>query len=271
MERNMKSKRRIAAACFLILVCLCVGGYAQKTDKIQDLENRIEILEGQKENLEKQVSVMQYQVESKLIDIDDQFKAEVKNLQEEKKNNNWLIAAIIVAVIFIGFGGFFGIRKNINKTIKKKMDEWINKEFPKIKEEFLEAAKKQGEEFKVKEKKSILVISKKEADETFLKMFFEERGFNSRNVNYMRLGEAKNVEKYDLVLFNNESDKKEQSPDHSKEIEVMAKTKKDAIGFYFGPNRFESEDYKNKINFANSRPQLYGNLINSLRYQSLLK
>ena len=121
-----------------------------------------------------------------------------------------------------------------------------------------------NEEFRLKEEKAILVISKTGNDDTFMKSFFKGMGFG--DVNYSRIDKVKNINRYDLILFNNE--KEEKNADHSLEFDIVSKTKADAVCFYFGSNKFELDEYKNKLNFANSRVQLYGNLINSLRWKN---
>ena len=88
-----------------------------------------------------------------------------------------------------------------------------------------------------------------------------------RNVRYETLDQVKDPYKYDLLIFDNEN----LNIDHADLLAIMAKTKQGNFCLYFGSDKFDAKEFKDRVNFANSRVQLYGNLINSLRYQSLLK
>jgi hypothetical protein len=247
---------------FILLVCfLCAAGYAQKKDPVEELANRVKILEGQKENLDKQGDLLHKKFEAKAKDLD----LKIEEIRLEQKKNNWIFPVLLFIIPFIGVGGFLGLKKYINKKAREEADKIINNVFPEKEKEFLELAKKQTEEFQLKKDKSILVISNNQNEDPFIERFFSKMGF--ANVHYETLKKVKNANKYDLLLFNNEK----QTSDHADLLAVIAKTKPDVFCFYFGPDRFDGKEFKDRVNFANSRVQLYGNLINSLRYQSLLK
>ncbi|MCU0289766.1 MAG: hypothetical protein MUF15_25650 [Acidobacteria bacterium] len=255
---------------------LCSTGFAQKKETVEELSNRVKILEGQKEYLDKQNTLQKEDLEKQSEYLKKEFEVQTKELyriteqiKSDQRKNNWLFYSLPGIFIFIGFGGFWRIKKYINKKTQELAEKIINDVLPKKEKEFLALVEKQSEEFKLKEEKSILVISKTENNIAFMKKFFKERGFVK--VNYSSIDKARELNHFDLILFNNETEKKVKEPDHSSEFDIVKKTKENVICFYFGPNRFELDEYKNKLNFANSRVQLYGNLINSLRYQSLLE
>lgn len=267
MKTNLSIILLVSIFCFIAAAAL-----AQKKDPIEELANRVKILEGQKENLDKQAELLQQKFEAKAKDIDNQFQTEVKKLnltidemKIDQRNNNWIFIAIAAIICFIGIGGFWGIKKYINKKVKEFAEKIIKDVFTKKEKELLEIAEKQSEEFQLKEKKSILVISQNPKEDPFIERFFKEMRF--RNVGYEPLNQVKGLDKYDLLLFNNEK----QTIDHTDLLNIIAKTKPGVFCFYFGPDRFDGKEFKDRVNFANSRVQLYGNLINSLRYQSLLK
>ncbi len=268
MEVKMKTRLILT-----VMVCLlCATGFAQKKDPVEELSNRVKILEGQKENLEKQAELWQEKFETKSKEIDNQFLSRGKemrlveeNIRMDQRKSNWIVGIVCILGLGSFIGGWFLVTKFILNKIKEKSEKLINEIYKEKERELLAMAEKQSEEFKLKENKSILVISKNETDTGFLKRFFKEMGFYS--VTYEVKDNLKSLKKCDLVLFNNEK----VSIQHDELLNIVAKTKGDKLCFYFGPDRFDFKDFKDRGNFANSRVQLYGNLINSLRYQSLLK
>jgi len=270
---GVKMKTNLSAVVLMAFLCSFVtSSLAQKKDPVEELDNRVKILEGQKENLDKQAELLQEKFEAKAKEVDTQFQAEVTKLnltideiKTDQRNNNWIFIALLAIICFIGVGGFWGIKKHINKKVQEFAEKMIKDLLEKKEKELLEIAEKQSEEFQLKEKKSILIIRQNPKEDPFMEKFFRYMGF--RNVQYEPLNQVKDPNKYDLLLFDNEK----QNIPHPDILNIMAKTRADAFCFYFGPDRFDGKEFKDRVNFANSRVQLYGNLINSLRYQTLLK
>jgi len=242
--------------CFITTAAL-----AQKKETMEELSNRVKILEGQKENLEKQGELLKekFEIQSKELHLI------TEEIKLEQKKNNWI--AYIIGLIGIGslISFFVFVKKYIAGKVREKVEKLVNELYKEKERELLEMARKQNEEFQLKETKSILVIGKNQKDNPFIERFFNEMGF--RNVRYETLNQVKDPDDYDLLLFDNEN----LNIDHADLLAIMAKTKPGNFCLYFGPDRFDFKDFKDRGNFANSRVQLYGNLINSLRYQSLLK
>lgn len=261
---------KVCIILMIIMGLFCSMGFAQKKETMEELSNRVKILEGQKENLDKQGALQKEDLEKQVNVLKEKFDVKAKELyliaeeiKLEQKKNNWI--AIIMGVIGIGsIVSFFIFAK---RYIKKKVKKLVNEVYKEKEREILELAKKQNEEFHLKETRSILVISKIPNDNPFIERFFKEMRFRNDNIKYETLNQVKDPEKYDLLLFDNEK----QNIDHADLLAIMAKTKPENFFLYFGPDRFDGKEFKDRVNFANSRVQLYGNLINSLRYQSLLK
>ncbi len=243
MERQMASKTKTGFMVFVAVIFLCAMGYAQKTDKVEELTNRVKILEGQKENLDKHAELLR------------------KEIQYEQTKSNW----ILVFFGFLGIGSFWGVRKYINYRVRKHSDKIVKEIFSQREKEFLEMVRRQSEEFKLKEEKSILVISQKDDSDDFMRRFFKEMGFVK--VKYCTIDQIKKPIDSDLILFNNEN----KSISHETINTIGKESREEVFCFYFGPDHFVADGFTKRVNFANSRLQLYGNLINSLRYQSLLK
>lgn len=254
-------------ACIILMIMmgfLYSTGFAQKKETVEELSNRIKILEDQKEKLDIQGKLLQEKFDVKAKEL--QLIAE--EIKLEQKRNNWLIPSILLIFSFIGLSGFVSLKKYIEKKAQEKAEKLVNEVYKEKARELLELARKQNEEFQLKETKSILVVSKNSDDNTFIERFFKKMEFHNDKIKYETLSQVKNPDKYDLLLFNNEN----LNIDHGDLLAILAKTKPVNFCLYFGPDRFDGgKEFKDRVNFANSPVQLYGNLINSLRYQSLLK
>ena len=125
----------------------------------------------------------------------------------------------------------------------------------------------------LKSKKRILVLSSKDASEDFLHSFFRAKFDMDKNkqIEFRRIENEKidfNI-KYDVVFVNNENGK------INRDIARQYVGENNVI-FYFGPTNSwdfanDNELIKNRLNLANSRTQIYGNLINSLEYLECIK
>lgn len=270
---DVKMKTNFVAIVLLSFLCFSTtAAPAQKKETLEELSNRVKILEGQKEYLEKQVEFWQEKFETKSKEIDNQFLSREKemrlveeNIRMDQRKSNWIVGIISILGLGSFIGGWFLVTKFILNKIKEKSEKLINEIYKEKERELLEMARKQNEEFQLKETKSILVISKNPNDNPFLERFFNEMGF--LKVKYETLDRVKDPDKYDLLIFDNEN----LNIDHADLLAIMAKTKPENFCLYFGSDKFDAKEFKDRVNFANSRVQLYGNLVNSLRYQSLLK
>lgn len=109
----------------------------------------------------------------------------------------------------------------------------------------------------------ILVVSGKNSSDEFLRSFFEEKKFS--NVKF----KPESGFTPDVIFANNE--------DNSLDKDAVRKMVGERmVLFYFGKSG--SWDYANdtpelsrKINFANSRAQIYGNLMSSVEFLELIK
>jgi len=256
---------------FLVVSFFILQGYGQQKDIVKDVTERVKILEGQKDNLNKLAELLKNDFEAKKKQLDTKFilKAEeltliAEEIKRKQKLNNWIIGflAFIGAGSIVGF--FLWIKKFVGKKAKEYAEKLIEEALQKEKQNILESAKRQGEEFQLKEKKSILVVSLNDDSSPFMKDFFQEMGFS--HVSYENIDKTTKLNSSDMVLFNNEAENLK----HGDILNIIKETKKEIICFYFGPDRFDSGEFKNKVSFANARVQLYGNLINALRYQALL-
>ncbi len=113
----------------------------------------------------------------------------------------------------------------------------------------------------------ILVVSN--GDDTFLKSFFKEKKFD--NIKFIQMPSAYQPVSdfdYELVFGNNDNNALDKA-------ELRKFVREDNLLFYFGkPSSWDfasdTPELSKKINFANSRAQIYGNLMSSLEFLSLV-
>lgn len=105
-------------------------------------------------------------------------------------------------------------------------------------------------------------------------------GFNLKNL----LSEEEAKDGYDVLLINNEKGvyikapkEKGQRADFSEPIKIMEEKDSSVCFFYYNtsrlffPNESLSFDLQHRLNFATNPAQIYGNLINTIKYQYKLK
>lgn len=136
-----------------------------------------------------------------------------------------------------------------------------------------EIAKQKAEEaFKdpetiLKEQKRILVLTpdKEGESELWIRRFFFLLNF--RQSVFKKTSELDSLanEQFDLVLVNTPNDATGQK-------ELIGKIFIGKSVFYFGKGKAENEnlDKEGRLSYANAKSQLYGNLINALKYQKML-
>ncbi len=129
----------------------------------------------------------------------------------------------------------------------------------------------------LKANKSVLVVSDEQfSNERFIKKFFDTKDF--KNVAYKTVSQAEELlsqkdHNYSLIFVNDESDIIPQE-----KSEKWMEENKYSVLFYFGKSGgwdFQKyganpPEYLNRLNLANSRAQIYGNLISSLNYHQTL-
>lgn len=120
----------------------------------------------------------------------------------------------------------------------------------------------------LKEYKKILVLSSNVDGETWARRFFSRMGFNLATYDHIDNCSAHANKRYDLVFLNFGENPSDPNPLIAKCVEHQVARSV----FYFGKGRaaHESLDQEGKLAYANTKSQIYGNLINALRYQKML-
>lgn len=244
-------KNKVITILFLLLIGnICDA--QQDSIKIKELEFRVEKIEGFQSNTEKAI-------DNKYVALENKINEDYSLLK--------ILAGSIVGLAGITLFSLFGVwwdgRKHIKEKLKEKFDNIITQQEGNI----LEIIDRQDVEKQILKTKKILVLTSKRGDDSFVRKFFKTMGFQIDNVNYEKVDSYKSFDGYDLIFANNE----DTFFDEELIQEYFEKSKGNVVLFFFG-NRFnKGANVASRMSFANSRTQIYGNLINLLRYQEVIK
>jgi len=250
---------RIVLILILGLAFSAANGQDKK-DAPEDLARRVTELEKQREQ-QKEL----YEEHKKLL------KDNFKNKSDEMDNKYDLfkvIAALFGSLTIITiFSLYAKLKKRVLEIGDKKIEEKFDSLLEEKKSRIIAILKNHNEEMKLKNEKSILVLTPKGADDSPIKKFFKEMDFNLNLIYFESPDNLNKLNKVHLALFNNESG----TFDHKEIDDIIRETKDYVFCLYFGRDRFISTRHQDRVSFANAKVQLYGNLINALRYQKLLE
>jgi hypothetical protein len=268
----MEAKQLLRIILILLLGFLCVTGYAQKKETVEELSKRIEDYSKTIKDLENKLKTIieGYDAQLRAIkkkiqiaELNEGVKSAKEGIKDTRTLLYWIFGIIVGA--FVGLYTYFvnkyhKSRMRAEMEIREKIAHYFDTE-----ERNLIQMVEEADLNSLKNKSSILVLSPVNSDVTFFRKFFINTRFT--NVDYQYIDNISNLNKANLVLFNNDDGKF----DHKEILEIIKKTRENVFCFYFGQGRFESGEYKDRVSFANTKLQLYGNLINALRYQEFMK
>lgn len=215
---------------------------------------RVKVLEGHKDNLDEH-----FKIKSEALDLKiEQAKKDFRDL------NSWVLM-ISGAFLLVGIGGIWSLFKYTDEIAKRKVEEKLEASITEFKDLFLTFLNSQKKEVQLREQSRIIVISKVDTDDSFLKRYFDEFGF--KNVVFHKVAQYDQHNNYDLIFFNNENGKLDQDLMN----QYISQSPKNVVFFYYGSHRVRFDNGMDRITFANSRIQIYSNLINGLRYYHSMK
>ena len=243
-----KLKEKVVLMIFLLFMTnLCL---AQKDSlKLKSLEDRIQIIEGFKENTKEGLKIDFTKLETKL-------NRDYSHLETCGYVFGSLSLVLIIGACWKG-------KAYVDEKIKEKFDKIITE----YENHILEVIRKEDIEQKLILKKKILVLTAKNGDDAYLRKFFKAMKFSIDNVNYEKVDTYKVYDNYDLIFINNEAGDFDENLTET----YFKESNSTSVLFYFGSNTKVTPEQKNRMGFANSKPQIYGNLINLLKYQDILK
>jgi hypothetical protein len=231
---------------------------------IDSLKQRIGILEGVKENYTKDI-------ENNKNALKNQYDLFVNEIKKDNTLIKWILSIIGIIGLSTIIGSIFYLRKYASKKAKETLDTAFNNKADEIEE----LIRIKNEDYQLKTKKRILVITPSYSDKQFLINFFKKMDFNIDNIEYELFPQKEIKNKFDIIIFNDEKGKpatKDKSQEQIDIEEFFIATPSKALRFYYGPKRLSINDIaiQNILSYANTPLQLYGNLMNALRYQDKL-
>lgn len=196
------------------------------------------------------------------------FEEKVDNrLSNFQDNYNWLewlfggsfgLTAIIGLILW-----FRTLPKKIERLAEEKANEKLSKYFEEKKSKIEAIVKGVDEDEKLKKDKTILIVSKKDEDTSFLNLFSKQFNFKTE---FIEMDDYEKVTyNYDVLLINNESGQFTEMMDT-----FVDDLKSNALLFCFGKAVRLDENKQKHFSSATFRSQLYGNLMSALRYQKLI-
>jgi len=241
-----------------LVISLSINLYSQKSDSLQNLDLRVKSLEQFQSNLDEKYEIKKQELEVKF----DRLKLGIDKENVRLEVIIWIFGSVTFLGLVVSIISFY-IR--INRIAISKSEKIIEAKFEDERDKLIQIIASQTEENKLRNKRMI-VLSDIKSEDTFLKKFFKEMGFTK--IRFKNTSDQKSLTNYDLLFINNESggiDKETIDNYCSKSIDS-------SVLFYFNTNgiRYINENVANRLSFANSRTQIYGNLINLLKYQAVI-
>ena len=263
-------KLKILIIFFLTSIVIYGQNSKSNSIEINKLNNRIEILEGQKENINKQSELLEKDFEIKKKDLNSEFLANKIEIDQDLSGIRNLLYTLGIGVLGLLLGYWFYFKSFINRKAEEISENKINDIVSNIvetnKDKIVNLIKSQNLELLLKEKSHLLVIVENEIDKEFLSTFFKE--VNIKNVTYSIGNEyTKPTSDINLVIFD---DHRFTKTNHTLFNEYLEKSNNNDLLFIFFGDRFNAID-REKVNFANSKFTLYNQIMNSLKYNELRK
>jgi len=262
-------KIMIRLISFLLVVSTvseAFDGDSITVQRLIDHEMRLDYLE-KMENIRK----------TEFTNFEKSAKNDFESFVLEVRRNNRYIGIISTLLSFLFIGGGFILFFNFKNYADKKGKEILGSALKKNEIAINELLMQENEEHQLRTKKRILVVTPQYSDNEFIRRFFREMSFNPANIHYETFKDNIPEGKYDLVLFNDETggDGSNDDEENIKRVEsiewYLQKFSSKTIRLYFGNEKLFSdvrfEKDRTVTSFVNTRLQLYGNLMNALKYQ----
>lgn len=264
----MTKEKRLFLTLFFIIIFSCFNPFSYSKDSSNTVVERMEKLEAHKENLDERFNIRieelkeKFKIKSKAIDlkikqIDDKLRSDYDYL----KLVAWTFGSITLLTLIVSI---ISISTRVHRVAVKKIDEKFDRLIDDQKTKLIQLIRTKSEECQLRKNQCIRVFNPAGSSNSFLENFFKRMEFT--NINYFNNIENLDDQEYDLILINDE----DSSLEEDRIIILHSKISKEKMFFYFGPNRVNFPSGSLNVAYANSRVQLYGNLINALRYQILL-
>lgn len=265
----MKTKH-LAILAIVLLGISTSPSLAQTQQAVQQLEQRVQQLEAQNNLLKES-----YQNKKDALDADykqklDALNVEVSEIRQQVREDSLLVKVFTAALVVVGFGVIVSAWLSAKTFAERQAAKMIEEVFNKKKDDFLRLIENLNTDKHLRKTKKILVLTPDGHSKAFLEDFFRESEFRPPYFESFTMVDTIDFSNYDLVLFNND-DGKSFSEKRVEIVESIRKLPAKILAFYFGGQPNVTLEDTTRFASANFRSQLYGNLINALRYhQDLL-
>lgn len=260
--KYQKCKAKILTLCLLTFF-ISSNLFSQTTKEnaaaIENLGNKIELLEDQKANLDRQSELLKENFDGKATALENKFEAERLELDRQT-----LLFGIISGVLaFFGLASIYLLWKRAIKKVEEEVNKKVGNLVEEKRQDFVKLIKDQELETRLKNKNKILVVTKSEKDRTYLENFFEEAKIKqvSYEVSDTYQEPDSNI---DLIVFDDHNNTQAQ---HDLFREYIDNLSKSGIMFIFFGGRLENARHEN-LNFSNSKFTLYNHIITALKFRA---
>lgn len=253
---------------YILLLLFCHAAFVQaqqSTDaRLRTLENKVSMLE---QSAQAKATELDGKFANKAGELDNKFQELTLQFRENTSFVYIFAIAFASGTVLTLVVGWFSLLRKLPKIAEQKVQDKFEALFERDKEKLIALIKQQDIDTQLREHKRIIVLHAADADLSFLKRFFDDKDQRFKQIEYKRIDDYAPSSEHDLVFFHNDNG----DLDKAKIVETANRTPPRAVCFYFGSGRVDTPgDLDRRFAFANARTQLYGNLMNALRYQKLL-
>jgi hypothetical protein len=250
---------------FLLIVLFCNTVFSQKNEDVKKLENRIEILEGQKTNLDQSYRIKSDELDNRHNNFADEINLKIERAIDNFENKNQIVIFLLILLGIMGIAGFIGIPNYISTQSKLKTEENLNRVLKEYNEILISLIDAQKGEYEQKQKCRIDIIHSIDSDVSYYKKFFKLFGFNDTLIHYSSPEEYKPNSKTDIVFFSNEDSSLNQNVIN----EICKNLNNNTYIFYYGSARWDDFEFSSRKGIANSRVTLYSRLMELIKAKEI--
>lgn len=240
-----------------------------KNKDYEKIEQRLDVLEGQKENLDKQSELLKSDFELKFQNLKSDFRGRQIEINQSLSTVKLINSIVGIGLFGMFIGALFYFKQFARKTAEKIAEDKIKKVLENIvqdkKRELIELINNQNIESKIKEESNLLVITESESSKESLQTFFNKVGI--KKVVFELSEKFKTPPpNTDLIILD---DHEMTGKRHDLFREYIDRLSTNEMLFIFLGDRFDISNRK-KVNFANTNFTFYNQIVNSLKFKEVI-
>ncbi|MCT4596995.1 MAG: hypothetical protein N4A50_03825 [Vallitalea sp.] len=258
----MKLKQLYLTLILLVLIP-CTYVNAQENITNSKFQEKLDELEVNILKYDNKIDKSYNELYKSFLDLKKQWSDEIIVLEAKKKDVDKTLACIIIISVLLGITSILKLFKEMKKRVDNKIEESLEKHIKLGKDELIKLVQGQQIETKLMNEKKILVVSEDlesmSSISPIMNVFTNKDYYSTKDIDKSIYSE------YDLILFNCVSEQfiKECIED------TIINSSLVYVCYINNGIRISNEvmALTEKINCANSKIQLYQNMMNSLKYQ----